>query len=276
MNKNSTRLYAGADAGHYTLPEQLVTYRNAVQRIDAMPPPVEPQPAAQVREQLLAESVDAFLDGKPLTSVGETIAAAEMSYGNWLHDLNFQAEVFRWVREAEKLALIEYAEVVIRDHLAPATTEVAADLASVAKVLPADANPASLLQAGPKAREAWARLEQIASRYTEIRAARTVLSQRTQVAWDVHGEFPELRNLREFWPGFGRQALSSTSSAPWPMDSQSTRLLWLAHRGAQFICPTVTEQDAIYRETYKDGIEQMEQRAWAAEGFRAIGGGGHT
>jgi hypothetical protein len=107
-----------------------------------------------------------------------------------------------------------------------------------------------------------------------IRSAWETLAQlRGSVEWDASGEFSELANMKEFWPRFGctLPSNSSVSLPPWPTDSQAERLLWLAHRGARFICLTVAEQDDLYPEAYREGIDQMQQRAWVAEGFRAIG-----
>lgn len=268
MLKNTARLFAGYDAGHYTLPERLVNLRDALTRLAAMPQLVEPPHPDTVWPELVRQAAAEFAAGKPVLDPSKRMASARAAVVAYQEQGQIRAEVERTLTEALDGSIRGAADEVIRDHLQPALIPVRDAMEEAAKRLPLNANTADVLAADEKAREAWLRLDKAATQYDALRTAWSLYGQQTE--HDQFGEFAEFANLRDLWPTFGRQQLQE-SVVPWPTSSTTARLLWLAHHGARLILPTPAERDALWWSRYGADVE-AHRRSWdTAQGYRSIG-----
>lgn len=240
------RLIDSANAGHYTLPEQVTRHITALDRLNAatLPPMGAEGPA---HHQLVDNMVAAALAGKPLpdaTGVLDARRADERAAAM------VQAHTQAVDRTAQGIGatITDMAEQILVDHLRPALAEtVDAGRALVAALGGAQLDPVELLRADAKARNAYFAVDDQVVRYDAIRTAQDVLRPLAgppQVDTDLM--FTELKNYTEVFPLHAQR--HRTPERPWPTERKQ-RFMWLvdpAH-GAELWMPTPAEQDARHR-----------------------------
>ena len=257
-------LFAGCDAGHYTLPTELLTARAAVQRLRAAAP-AEPTTPAQAHQKYLHSLVAAARAGEDMPSATGYRRAAN-------HHADWQAFC---VALHEAVALAEsdlvVSDDIITEHLRPALGEVQRDLARLGAILPADASDGFLasVSATQQARRAWSELEHLAARYSAIRRAYDIVL--GYVQHEDAGEWAWAENLQQLWPTW-RVLLGyapGNNAAPWPTDPRQ-RLLWLHHHGAQLVVLTAAERSAKFKAKYGEAMAEQRQSGLDAVAFGAL------
>lgn len=266
MKSNYVALLAGADAGHFKLPSEVLKARKTLARLDEAAS-VRPQPdMARVRREFFDAILAAAETGAAWPDPAVLIDAE--------NDLRAYSEWRSAVREAAERAESELNEAIIGDvdglivnFLRPAHTEALKVAKANAKLAPLT-SPESMAALEGDQRKKVDALARAAATYAAVRRAHEALTRpgRDQ-RQDSEGVFGEMRNLPELWPTF-----KSRGPAPWPADPVA-RLCWIATNGDPWL-PTPSEQEAQWLAVYGEAKEQADRNRFALAGFKALGGGG--
>lgn len=243
-------LFAGADAGHYRLPGDVLAARAALARIEAAPAPDMPDEGA-VLADLAAAMVKAAQHEDPTWPTAERALEARNGArlaSTWqearLRALEAAAgALVATVTDDPDRLLVECLRPALEDTLRQVEKHAAA-FAPVAEFSDRD-----LLSAVPAARSAALAMDAAAARYTAIRTAQELLS-RGRCVLDVDGLLSELRNPMQVWgPRWGGRSMSAWK--PWPA-GQRQRTAWLVtgEPRPDVWLPTPAERDARHRETW--------------------------
>jgi hypothetical protein len=274
-NKHVRTLLAGAAESAYDLPPRLLALGKLA---EDLPHPIPPEPRVPNAADLGKADAARYVRGDSVPdSVAELVAGAERDHAAWVVDRQY---LVGRSQAAEALIVDEIlgaADEVIA-ALQPAHSATVVGLKKAAEILPEDATAEAVLRSNSEPmRKAWTSLASLSRRYAAIRNAVACLRQ-PPPKWDERGEFSEMKNLRDLWPGAGRIGGRSLApnDPPWVtlgMDPTG-RLLWLVRRGADLWCPTVEQRDKAWWAVYGEGVEQQRRNAWNAEAARAMGSGG--
>lgn len=268
MERNSVyhrqvSLVRQAEAGHFSLPAEVIDLERRAQRLDAERRQGEPDYVTPARLRLAEGLARAAAEDAPWPN-GEDVVAAEQKQRaarvrrEALDDVTWRAQ------GAFVAAVVELTDTIIAEHLRPALEELLEEArAAVATTSPYGAATDVFLTAPKPAREAWLRLETLADRYAVLTTARSSLV-RGSSRLDEADVFAELHNKPEVWPHWRRQV-----DPPWPTDSRRARLVWLVASPAVVWMPTVAEQDARFREFFAEDLARMEQSRHAALAVKA-------
>lgn len=242
-------LFDGADAGNYTLPEDVLSRRALLDALEAERTrvgllPVYPEAA------LLDAVEDAVEVGEVPTNLVEMAAELQSHHAA----AGLAATVLNRALDNQEDRLVSLVmstgDRLIVDHLRVALLDTLDSARRAARVLKgALPDPASLAagHVGVRVTEATKVMNDAATRYAAIRTGRRVLSDLgVRATEDTGGAFGELANLPQIWPGYGR-----SQEPPWPTDPPA-RLLWLVAGEAQPWMPTPAEQDARWRAWHQE------------------------
>ena len=248
-----TWLLAGAELGHYSLPDEILDAAKVCDTLDrhTIPPaPTPGGPDAAAQQLLTAAQRGAAL----LTRVREADARAEVEAarmaGQALNAARTQAAGLL------QDAVFDLRDQVIIDHLQSAYAKVIAEARKVgplvAKVAP---GLLAVAQADQKSRDALIKFDQdLVQAYSSIRAAwaRLVEQPPTTAYPDRLATFAVVRNVQAMWPTFSPRFSAQLAAqwAPWlePGDTRG-RLMWLAvNPDAQAWLPTPAEADQLIGE----------------------------
>ena len=256
-------LYAGADAGHYTLPAAVLDALQVVRALEQFQSEQSDATAPAAREALADAIVAAARAGRPLPSGAVYLKAEEADRA-----AEARASVLAEVIERRTMALATVtsgnALTIITDHLAPALSETLEEARpAVAALEPFDmSGPERMVNAADDVRASYAVLCDLAERYRAIRAARNVYRDELKPDYDTAGEFGELRNLAAVHPEFRRPQVPK----PWPADP-TARLAWLVSSPAKPWMPTPAEQDEMWLAAYGDAAKERAARTLAARAY---------
>jgi len=265
VKTKTTKLFAGRDAGHYTLPEEVLAAR---ERVDTFARATWPVPSWPDALAALQEAVRAVATGVPLDPRAVEAAVA----ANAGHDVFGTHIPLARRLAAEELAedldlvVADRQEQIIVDHLRPALAETMQTVEAAAKAAPPEvllAGDTLLLSAKEPVRKAALALDGAAIRYHAIRTGFGVLRQLgDRPERDAADYFSEIQNLNELWPG--HRSKVPEHRPPWPTDPRG-RMLWLHTAGATPWLPLASEQDALFMTTYGDEAEQRAtvSRQWS-------------
>ncbi|MFD6914054.1 hypothetical protein [Streptomyces virginiae] len=247
-------IFAGYDAGAYTLPEDLVHARETHRKVHAQPYPAPPERPGAVIERLSHEVVAAVHDGKELPDLTQIEAArvAEQTHQDAV-DIMAACEVL--AAERVTRALRDHGMAIITDHLKPAHEETWTGFKAAWRTLQeyGKTEPRHLLAAPVKVRKASDTCDQLVERYIHITGARTAL---TILGFncpdDPRGKYSAIRNYHELSPS--RLAMGRP---PWHGLSTRQFLGWHAENGGQLWLPTPDEQkEAVWVEAEVNPIKR--------------------
>lgn len=254
------RLFAGHDAGIYTLPDELLAARDAASRLDKMAPPDAPEPEVVIDELVAATLAAAATDAELPDCSGVSAARHQRQI------TEDAGQVWRYAREqaAGRVTSTVHggAATILVKHLQPAHTAVVKELGAAFAASRQYGSPSELLLAPPKVRQAAASIDALCEQYEAIRAGRGDLTWTVnyRATEDDDGEFGEIRNADELWTRPQHRNLGNASSPPWPTSSTRTKLEWLLRHGAEPWLPTPTEQDTKWREVYAAELAAAENQ----------------
>ncbi|MGV9242196.1 hypothetical protein [Streptomyces sp. NPDC003710] len=233
-------LYAGHDAGHYTLPADVLKARDTYRGVEAMPWPKPPRNPWETVQDVATETVDAIHNGTELPDVQriERARAAERIYQDALDMMGGCLDLA--VQRAET-TLREYALVILTEHLRPAHEETWQTYRDAHRTLTdhGETEPRRLLSAPSKVRKASDTCDLMAERYTAIREGYDDLRIRCglQCPDDPRGKYTAIRNYHELQPS--RLAMARPA---WQDMSTRHYLDYMAAHGGQVWLPTPDEQ----------------------------------
>lgn len=240
------RLFAGHDAGTWTLPDELLASRRAVDTLTAASRYGLTEPAA--RDAMYAATVAAARSGDPLPDPTSVLDARRADEGA---QIILDVATAAGDREAERLVAlaVDLGDAIITDHLRPALDAALTDgRKAYATYSDVGTDPHELLTAPARVREAFLAIEDPARRYAAVRAARgdllTAGYQAERDQTDRTGYFGLFRNADAVWPMdyTGRGALVAP---PWPTDPRD-HFVWILAGAAEPWLPTCDEQDAAW------------------------------
>lgn len=251
-----SKLFAGHDAGFFSLPEELLEQRDAERRVneavrslDAEMRKVNP---AAVRLRLIEEVIAAAGKGPIKTGIGAALVAEQDRLRLMSADHSVLTDARDNLRDGAASVpwvAMRLSEDILALHLRPAMEETLAAVRSglaIADSVPWG-NPRALVRASEEVRAYHELVALAADRYAAIRDAQwRVMALAGKPSADAYDEFGQLRNLRALWPQRKATAETIRGKAPWPEDSLE-RMVWLVNSDAQPWLPTAQEAEAAYR-----------------------------
>lgn len=232
-------IFEGYDAGHYTLPDELVKLRDTFLKVQAQPYPEPPQNAWAVIERLATEVVDAVHNG---TELPEPAQIEEARKAERIHQdvVDLIGSCTDLASQRVRAALHTHGMTLITDHLKPAHDKLWADYKAAWRTLQeyGKTEPRHLLAAPQKVRKASDTCDLLAERYTAIHSARTALSiLGFRCTDDPNGKYAAIRNYHQLAPS--RLAMSRP---PWHGLATRHYLGWMVENGGELWLPTPDEQ----------------------------------
>lgn len=233
-------LYAGHDAGHYTLPEDVLKARETYRGVEAMPWPKPPRNPWETVADVATETVDAIHNGTKLPDVQriEQARAAERIYQD---ALDMMGACLDLASQRAETTLREHSMGILTDHLRPAHDQTWQSYRDAHRTLQeyGETEPRRLLSAPSKVRKASDTCDLMADRYAAIREAYGDLRIRCGLACpdDPNGKYAAIRNYHQLSPS--RLAMARP---PWHAMSTRHYLDWMAEHGGQLWMPTPDEQ----------------------------------
>lgn len=235
-----TSLFAGHDAGHYQLPDDVLKARDVHAQAEVMPYPKPPRNAWETVHDIATSTADALRDGTKLPDVAliEQARQAERIYQD---AIDMMGVVLETTSRRATDALRTYAPAILTGCLRPALDETWAAYQDAWRVLTehGEHEPRRLLTAPTKVRKASDACDQLATRYEAITAARTDMWIRLGIRCDddPNGKYTFIRNYHELHPT--RWANART---PWHGLTTRQFLDWMATHGGRLWMPTPDEQ----------------------------------
>lgn len=233
-------LFAGRDAGHYTLPDDVLKARDTHAQAVAMPYPKPPRNSWETVGDLAQATADALRDGTKLPDVNaiEQARQAERIYQDALDMMN---EVLELTSKRAQRALTTHALVILTTHLRPALDETWKAYQDAHRILTehGEHEPRRLLSAPAKVRKASDTCDLMAARYEAITAARTDMwiSLGIRCEADPNGKYTHIRNYHEL-----HQTRWANARTPWHGLTTRQFLDYMASHAGQLWMPTPDEQ----------------------------------
>lgn len=233
-------LFAGRDAGHYTLPDEVVKARDTHQAAAAMPYPKPPRNSWETVGDVATATADALRDGTKLPDVDQ-IEQARKAERIYQDALDMMGIVLETTSKRATEALRTHAPAILTGCLRPALEETWAAYQDAHRVLTehGDHEPRRLLNAPAKVRKASDACDQLATRYEAITAARSDMWIRLGIRCeaDPNGKYTFIRNYHELH-------VTRWANARTPWHGLTTRqfLDHMAASGGRLWLPTPDEQ----------------------------------
>ena len=244
-------VFDGADTGAYTLPADLLGYRDAVTRLRAeMVAANERAEAANpggVRSGMARNlTVMARKGALPLGWV-DSLRAAQDAQAKATTEAMLLDEALGYAESAVIRAMGDYSNEVIDTHLRPVLLDI---VAKVRRAMDGVTDvpwtePRLIARAPKRVRDALVVVEEQQVRYEAIRRAESAIQLVTEDvdsdAWHIH----EIKNLPDLWPM--QNWRNNANVPPWPKDALA-RLAWVCSKDVEVWMPTSAEcQDAWAR-----------------------------
>lgn len=243
------QLYAGYDAGHYTLPADVIKARDTYRGVAAVPWPQPPRNAWETVQDVAAATVDAIHNGSKLPDV-DLIEQARQAERRYQDALDMLGGCLDLAAQRARATLRDQALAVITEHLRPAHDETWQAFKDAHRVLNeyGEHEHRRLLSAPSKVRKAADTCDLMAERYDAIQRARGDLwtSLNIRCPEDPRGKYTAIRNFHALHPS----RLASTRTA-WHDLGTRRFLMWMADHEGQLWMPTPDEQaEAVKAETH--------------------------
>lgn len=233
-------LYAGHDAGHYTLPDDVLKARATHQAAAAMPYPKPPRNSWETVQDVATATADALRDGTELPDVN-AIEQARQAERIYQDALDMMGQVLDTTRQRIDAALRTHALPLLTHHLRPALDEMWKTYKDAHRTLVeyGQTDKRLLLAAPAKVRKASDTCDLMAVRYEAITAARSDMWIRLGIRCDADptGKYTFIRNYHQLhitrW---------ATARTPWHGMSTRHFLDYMASHAGQIWLPTPDEQ----------------------------------
>lgn len=250
-------VFEGVDAGHFTMPERLVSARNGLEalrrQLRELSGPIST--TTNLRESHAAELVS-IASGEAGALDGSALRTAVKSAQTLKEDRQLVTRAIGKIDISD--VIIGVADELVTDHLRPALAETLADVAPLLPALEGRALDTTGMAAAPKAtREAYLAVLPLLSRHQAVRRAQKALRAgyyRVASRREGHRHGPE--DVYDYfldtraWPALRTPGVYIVSPAgtidPGPMDPLA-RLLWLAKPESLAWLPTPAEQDGAWQ-----------------------------
>lgn len=241
------KLYEGYDAGHYTLPAEVLKARETYRGVEAMPWPKPPRNAWETVQDVTVETVDAIHNGTKLPDV-QRIEDARQAERIYQDALDMMTGCLDLAAQRAEQTLREHSMAILTDHLRPAHDDTWETYRAAHRTLQeyGETEPRRLLSAPSKVRKASDTCDLMADRYEAIRDGASDLRIKCglQCADDPRNKYAAVRNYHQLQPS--RMALARPA---WHGMSTRHYLDWMAQHGGQLWLPTPDEQrDALLAE----------------------------
>ncbi|MFJ6846413.1 hypothetical protein ACIQRE_27540 [Streptomyces griseoluteus] len=239
-NTPCPNLFAGHDAGHYTLPDDILKARATHQAALDMPYPKPPRNSWETVGDVAQAVADALRDGTELPDVDQ-IEQARKAERIYQDALDMQDQVAGITGQRLDAALRTHARPLLTDHLRPALDETWQAYQDAHRILVeyGQTEPRRLLAAPAKVRKASDTCDLMAARYEAIASARGDLRLRLGIRCeaDPTGKYTMIRNYHTLH-------VTRWANARTPWHGMNTRhfLDYMASHGGQLWMPTPDEQ----------------------------------
>jgi hypothetical protein len=252
-NAITARIFAGYDAGFFTLPEELVTRREAEVRIadelKAVNERMRKVLPAAIRTKIARDIIEKAV-------IPPNFVAPFMKSQDELRRLSAEESILAEARDnlrdgASSLAWMAMllSEDILAKHLRPAMEAVLDGIrggaATVGRQVPWG-DTRALVRASEEVREYHESCLVAAQHLEAIRDAQRRLKDLTgSPGEEAFYNFGQLRNMDRIWPGRGSLSDRFKGNPPWPEDA-AQRMYWLVSSEAEPWLPTAEECDLAY------------------------------
>lgn len=256
-------IFTPADAGLFTLPEQVNQVRAALARLTIGTTDQPPGPDATM-ELLVHQAKEAAKAG---TDLPDPVSVLTAHQNQKVHQYR-QQMIARATEETESevyRSVMDSADEIIREHLRPVHDSTVASLRASLEISGSYADdPRSALTAPVKIRTALAEQPTLHDRLEIVNAARTVLFRQPdyEPQYEPDSLHSWIRNAEEVWPRVDRR-----TRRPWPDGLAGTT--WLLRHGAVLWMPTAAEHDAAWWAQYGEETERLRANRTHLNAYRA-------
>jgi len=266
VNVRLAHLFGPADAGLYTLPDEITALRAAADRLTATTGAVPVPVPHNVMAKLTEATKQAAINGTDLPDP-DAVLAAEQAQQVEQHRQRIVADATEQLGEQLLRTIGDLADTIIVTHLRPVFDELLDGLVQSLALTAKYPDPMAALQAPASVRTSLTAQPDMYARYNAILGAHEVLARvGTGPQRDVEGIFSSMRNAEQIWPRAQRPRMS----CPWPAGLAG--LAWLIQNDGGPWLPTFAEQDAAYEEAYgareQELLDYHRSAAAMAEMFR--------
>lgn len=233
------QLFAGCDAGIYTLPADLLRLRDTYVKVSETPHPKPPLNAWEVINEVAAATVDAVHNGTPLPDAAR-IDQARADERVYQDVIDMMGICLQRAASSTHGYIAQHADEIISQHLAVAFDKMWQDFRDAWRLLReyGETEPRRLLDAPSKIRKAADTVEQAVAHFGALTAARTDLYVRgIRCPEDPNNYHGSIRNYFTVFPNRMRSART-----PWHGMSTRLYLGWHADHGGELWMPTPAEQ----------------------------------
>ena len=252
-----TKLFAGHDAGLFSLPDELLERRAAEQRVNetirALDGEMRKINPAAVRTRLVEEVIETAGKGEIPSGFGKAFIAEQEKLRVLSADHSVLSDARDNLRDggaSVPWVAMRLSEDILAKHLRPAMEETLAAVRAGAAIAPSVpwGDPRALVRASEEVRDYHELVAVAADRYGAIRDAQwRVKALAGKPSEDAYDMFGHLRNMHDLWPQRRSTVDTIRGKAPWPEDPLA-RMVWLAGPVAKPWLPTAAECEAAYAE----------------------------
>lgn len=253
-------LFAGRDAGRWTLPDDVLTLRAGLDRLLSTPEP-EVVDEGSLHARLVSDTAAAAVRGEDVPDVAPLVDAARSREALTVHRRVIGGAIETLAGELHA-QVADDPDAILVGHLRPAFDHLVGELrTAVATFTKYGATAGELLKAPDKARAAYLAVGDLSARWAALSAARSALASVGCVATaDEASLFGLVRNAHAFTDMTRSRPVSKIADGlPWRSLSGSEWLLWFGtHHDADVWLPTPGEQDERYLEVFGDRIRSYQ------------------
>lgn len=240
------RMVANARAGHFTLPEEVLSAHRAPQNIRRARGQIDLHHSVAHATSKIVDTARRGDDVTPIVDEIREAVADDEARRTASRALN---EAIEEANDYAVQAVVAESTSIINDRLKPALEETLRAAKECAEQLVdhlPEPDPLELLSLGDETRQAWVRAQDLAERYNAILDAQRVLHTIGVLPkLDETNEFGSFTNFAEVVQQHRRLDSGHTSEPPWPSDP-AARLLWIVGSDLEPWVPTPDEQDEAY------------------------------